>query len=175
MKHTQKTKLPLSELPRWLLEATELKATALGRLSAMPVATRDFPLPGWGWSASEIIEHLILSEELTAGRWKEGVSKLPSAKTGLKAELLARFVAFGMGRTSIRVPTVPGLEPEGGSSITELERRWNTARQQLVEALPEDSNAAWVMHPVFGPLNSAQMGRIIASHLKHHLHHWPQL
>ena len=139
----------------------------------MPSSAREVA-PSGSWSAAGVVEHLVLVEECVAGPWQERLKAVPNAKAGVKSEITSRMVSFVMGRTGARVPTVAELEPVGGIGIEALEIRWTAARKRLIESLPEDNHAAWILHPALGPLSSLQMGRIMSSHLKHHLRHWPK-
>ena len=160
--------------PQWLVTATQLKQATLERLAAMPISARDVVSPPISWSASEIVEHLIRVEECVAGAWKDRLLSVPNPKAGFKSALLSRIVGFSFSNTGLRVPTVSELEPTGGMVINELLIRWDAARKRLCSELPDDEHAAWILHPVFGPLSSSQMGRMISSHLEHHLRHWPK-
>ena len=174
MATTHSQKRPNAKEPDWLAKATELKQVALERLAAAPNSERDVaPTPG-SWSASGIVEHLILVEECVAGLWQERLKAVPNAKAGFKSEMLSRMVGFVFSNSGIRVPTVAELEPVGGIGIEELTLRWTAARQRLTDTLPQDNQAAWVLHPALGPLSSTQMGRLITAHLNHHLRHWPK-
>ncbi len=170
--HSQKR--PKAEEPEWLAKATELKQVALERLGAMPKSERDIVSPPVSWSASGIVEHLILVEECVAGLWQERLMVVPNPEAGVKSGMLSRVVSFVFSKTGLRVPTVSELEPVGGIEIEELGLRWISARKRLIDSLPHDSHAAWILHPALGPLSSLQMGRIISSHLEHHFRHWPK-
>ena len=174
METTQSQKRPGAEEPEWLAKATQLKQATLERLAAMSKSARDIVSPPVSWSASGIVEHLILVEECVAGSWRERLMAVPNPKAGVKSGLLSRVVSFSMSKTGLRVPTVTELEPVGGLGMEELELRWVTAREWLVDTLPEDDHAAWILHPALGPLSSWQMGGMISSHLEHHLRHWPK-
>jgi len=157
----------------WLDKATELKQVVMDRLAAMPAAEcLAVPSPG-AWSAAGVVEHLILLEETVPGLWRERLQAAGTPNVNGKSELLSRIVSFAITKTGLRVPTAPELEPKGGLGLVALERRWSDARAELVAALPDSPNAPWVLHPAFGPLSSAQMGRLLASHIEHHLKHWP--
>ena len=174
METTGGQKMPGAAESEWLVKATTLKQSTLERLAAMPKSGRDIVSPPASWSASAIVEHLILVEEHVAGPWREKLKAVPNPKAGVKSALLSRMVSFSMSKTELRVPTVADLEPTGGIGVDALESRWGDARKRLVDTLPEDDRAAWILHPVFGPLSSLQMGGMISSHMEHHLRHWPK-
>ena len=163
-----------SKTPDWLLESAELKDRVLARFAEMPEAFREKVTSKDAWSAAEVVEHLILVEEHVAGPWRNTLGSSESAP-GLKAGVSAAMVSTMFTRTNIRVPTVPELVPNGNLALPELTRRWDMARKECIAALPKDPKVAWIMHPVFGPLSSDQMGRILVAHLKHHLRHWPKV
>jgi hypothetical protein len=157
----------------WLAKADELKRVAVDRLTVMPLSQRSaVTMPG-AWSASDVVEHLILFEEMIPGLWSESLLSIPSPKVTLGSELLSRMLSFSVSKTGIRIPTLPELESKGGMELAAIASRWSEARSGLVVALPKNPNAPWVLHPALGPLSSAQMGRILAAHIEHHLRHWP--
>ena len=102
-----------------------------------------------------------------------GAIEMPSPKAGFKSGILINIVSFVVSKTGIRVPTVTELEPKDGMGFDELRARWDTARETLVATLPDDARVAWILHPSLGPLNSEQVGKLLAAHLEHHMRHWP--
>ena len=164
---------PRPQSAEWLDRATKLKEAVLVRLDSMPETQRAIaPAPG-EWSAYGVVEHLVLVEENIAGLWRQRLLEMPSSKVGIKSGLLSSIVSFVFSKTNFRVPTLTELEPKEVMGVDELRNRWDTARETLVAALPEDTRSAWILHPEFGPLSSDQMGRLMAAHLEHHLRHWP--
>jgi hypothetical protein len=164
-----------SKTPPWLLESAGLKEKVLSRFAEMPEALHEKVLSEVAWSAAEVVEHLILVEEHVAGPWRKALSENPPEALGLKPKILSTMVSTVFARTNMQVPTVPELVPTGGLGLPELKSRWAEASRELAVALPESSKAGWVMHPVFGPLSSGQMGKIFVAHLKYHLRHWPKV
>lgn len=168
-------KLPKSDSAgaEWLEQATRLKGVVLDRLEAMPEGQRNLASGSGDWSAAGVVEHLILVEENLVGLWKQKLMGIASPKAGMKSSLLSGMATFVMGKTQMRVPTVPELEPKGDIGHAALKERWGEAREQLIASLPADTGGAWILHPAFGPLSSDQMGKLLAAHLEHHLRHWP--
>jgi hypothetical protein len=164
-----------SRTPAWLFDLGALKKSVLAHYSEMPEVLREKKPSKAAWSASEVVEHLIIVEEQVAGSWRKEIGSGSPVPLGLKSHLLTTMVSAVMAHTHVRVPTVPELVPSGGLALPELTSRWEKARKELTNALPEYSKVAWTMHPVFGPLSSDQMGKIMVSHLKHHLRHWPEV
>lgn len=163
-----------SNAPAWLLEFVELKERVLARLAEMPEALRENPPSKDAWSATEVVEHLILVEEQVTGLWRKALGSSP-AVLGFKSGVLAAMVSAAFARTGVRVPTVPELVPRGDLALPQLTVRWGKAREELAAAVPENSKVAWIAHPVFGPLSSDQVGKIFLAHLKHYLRHWRQV
>ena len=164
---------PSPQDAEWLEKATVLREAVLVRLESMPESQRATPPAPGHWSASGVVEHLILVEEIVVGLWRQRLLERPSSRAGFKSALLISIVSFVVSKTDVRVPTVSELEPKEMMELDELRHRWETARENLVAALPEDPRRAWILHPAFGPLSGGQMGRLLASHLEHHLRHWP--
>lgn len=163
-----------STTPAWLLESAQLKERVLARFAEMPEVLREKEPSKDAWAAAEVVEHLILVEEKVAGPWRKELGNNPPVALGLRSRILTAMVSAVMGRTGVRVPTVPGLVPLGGLALPELTYRWAEARKELAAGLPENSKVAWIVHPVFGPLSSDQMGKLLVAHLKYHLLHWPK-
>jgi hypothetical protein len=158
------------------LESEALKEKVLERLGEMPEELRQRAPSKDAWSASEVVEHLIITEEQAAGPWRDSLRKNPSVvPLGIRSKVVTAMLAVGLGRSNMRVPTLPELVPHGGLSLADLSLRWSISRVDLAGALPENSEVAWTTHPAFGPLSSAQIGKILVAHLKHHLRNWPQV
>jgi hypothetical protein len=135
------------------------------------------PLPGQGrWTAQQIIEHLILTYEMTstAVRRQLKSGKVPRNRRNL-LEFLLRVQTIGLGYMPDGVPSIrsvrPGsYDPEPGLQIAE--RYMQTAEEMdalLVEARKKFGIQACGEHPLFGVMRVDEWRRYHAVHARHHL------
>lgn len=158
--------------PPWFDRAETLKTQVLDRLEAMVPEDRCVS-PGPGeWSAEQVVAHLVLVEELLVGDWHAAAQAAPGTKPGWRGALMVGIVSTLMA-SPLRMPTVPGLEPEETPDPRALPERWGAVRARLRSVLPAEDSALWIVHPIFGPLSCPRMGNFLVAHLRYHLRHWP--
>lgn len=128
---------------------------------------------GGGWSAIQVIQHLITAESGSVIYLRK---KLPSIDTvpmsgfgnWLNYQKIQWFLILPI---KIKAPAVVATVPEH-SSLTETIAKWGQARQDLYQLLaslkPEDLNRAIFKHPLAGYINLNQMLRFMDLHVKHH-------
>jgi hypothetical protein len=134
------------------------------------------PLPGQDrWSACQIMEHLILSYELTSSsvsrRLRTG--RVPKNKRSL-LQFLLRLQTIGVGYMPNGVYTIRSLRPadcdfESGAEIAA--RFLKTAEEMdgyLVEARKRFGIQACGEHPIFGVMRVDEWRRYHAVHARHH-------
>jgi len=134
------------------------------------------PLPGQGrWSAQQIMEHLILSYDLTSTTVSRQLKtgRIPKNRRNL-LEFLLRVQTIGLGYMPNGVPAIrtvrPGtLDRESGSEIAE---RFLAAAEEmdglLVEARKKFGIQAAGEHPIFGVMRVDEWRRYHAVHARHH-------
>lgn len=134
------------------------------------------PLPGQGrWCAQQVMEHLILSYELTSStvsrQLKAGrVSK--RRRTFL--EFLLRVQSIGLGYMPEGVPAIRAVRPshftpQPGSEIAErFLRAAEEMDVQLVAARKKFGIEVCGEHPMFGVMRVDEWRRYHALHARHH-------
>ena len=135
------------------------------------------PMPGQGrWCAQQIMEHLILSYELTS----TSVSRQLKMGRVLKnrrsmLEFLLRVQTIGLGYMPRGVPAIRAVRPvdytpESGAAIAE---RFLAAAEemdaQLVAARKKFGIQACGEHPLFGVMRVDEWRRYHAVHARHHM------
>lgn len=135
------------------------------------------PLPGQGrWCAQQIMEHLMLSYELTS----TSVSRqLKTGRVPKNRRSILRFVlrvqTIGMGYMPDGVPAIRSVRPdeftpESGSAIAE--RFLDAAEEMdrlLVAARKKFGIQACGEHPLYGVMRVDEWRRYHAVHARHHL------
>jgi len=117
--------------------------------------------PVWGkMNVGQMVVHCDLQLKLALGELKGAPMKTPVGRFPIKQ--LALYVL----PTPKGVPTMPELrDPVTGD--------WHSDREKLKtdigRVVQKDRNQPWPVHPAFGILSSSQWGRLILSHLDHHL------
>ena len=109
----------------WLEKATKLKEAVLARLESLREAERAVAPAPWEWSASMVVEHLILFEENVVGQWRQRLLEMPSPNVGIRSSLLRSIVSFVVSKTKARAPSLPGLEPKEAMAVCDIKERWN--------------------------------------------------
>jgi hypothetical protein len=126
------------------------------------------------WSVLEILEHLVLSEELSvnyAFKKIESPNTLRNVKwnTGLKVQLM-RFVFIL--NFKYKAPKVVLPHTSKSPTFEELNQRWEDSRillEELSNKSPGLLKKGVLNHPHVGFLNFKQMLVFIQSHYNHHL------
>jgi hypothetical protein len=124
------------------------------------------------WSLLEIIQHLVLSEREVLQGLPDS-KKLTARKRGLRARLSYPLV-LAVLRWNIPAP-VPsdGMVPDGNTSLSELQQRWDENLSWLREYLdtlgPEDLPRAVFRHPIVGPMTVVQTIHLAKLHFDVHL------
>jgi hypothetical protein len=134
------------------------------------------PLPGQGrWSAQQIIEHLILSYELTSTSVSRQLKtgRIPKNRRNL-LEFMLRVQTIGFGYMPDGVPSIRAMRPvnpdfQTGEVIAE---HFLQAAEEmdgfLVEARRRFGIQACGEHPLFGVMRVDEWRRYHAVHAKHH-------
>ena len=138
------------------------------------------PLPGQGrWSAQQIMEHLILSYQLTSAAVSRQLKtgRVPRSRRSI-LEFVLRVQTLGLGYMPRGVPAIRAVRPsestpESGAAITERFRAAAEAMDgQLVAARKKFGIQACGEHPLFGVMRVDEWRRYHAVHARHH---WKQL
>jgi hypothetical protein len=134
------------------------------------------PLPGMErWSACQIMEHLILSYELTSTSVSRQLKtgRVPKNRRSL-LQFLLRMQTIGLGYMPDGVRSIRTLRPtecEFVSGAVMAERFLKAAEEMdgyLVEARKKFGIQACGEHPIFGVMRVDEWRRYHAIHAKHH-------
>lgn len=131
--------------------------------------------PTGKWSITQIVTHLLTSEQLSLGYMKKkslGIEALQDS--GFK-----QVIVSGILKISQRIPfrykaprVIVEKTPES-LSIEEIMGRWNKTRADLKEFLEgiseQHSRRLIFKHPIAGMLNAEQALKFMYEHINHHL------
>ena len=145
------------------VEAVIATASALSPAALVRVA------PG-EWSALQIVGHLMLSSE-TVGAPNDGTK--PGKPLG---GVFHRLVIAALNLNARLPMPDEKLDPEtaltSDVSLDEVLRRWQSSREELraflASVTPQTLEHRPFTHPVIGPLTSAQLLELGASHTAYH-------
>jgi hypothetical protein len=135
------------------------------------------PLPGLGrWSAQEVIEHLVLTYEMTMEELNRqfGRGRALRRKRG-PLEVLLRLQTIGLGHLPRGVPAMLRVRPQnyraqGGAVLAErLLRKAEEMDALLVQAREKFGIQPCAEHPFYGGLRVDEWRRYHAIHARHHL------
>ncbi len=154
------------------LEAVErMRDQMLAELEARSPAVRSARPASGGWSALEVIEHLVLSEEsVTAGI--DDLAGRPPKRASLRSRIGYAMVLGVLALPMpVKVPTAD-MEPKGTRSLEELRKAWEESHRTLrrhIQAVHEGKVSGPVFsHPVSGALTTEQAIRMLSVHVKRH-------
>jgi hypothetical protein len=135
------------------------------------------PTPGQGrWCAQQVLEHLILSYELTSRELKKQIvsGRVPRNRRNL-LEFLLRMQTIGLAQMPFGIPTMRALrplewEPESGAMIA---ARFLEAAESMDALLVTCRKTFGIQacgeHPFFGVMRVDEWRRYHAVHARHHL------
>lgn len=135
------------------------------------------PLPGQGrWCAQQIMEHLILSCELTSSAVSRQLKagRVPKRRRSILGFIL-RVQTIGFGYMPHGVPAIRAVRPDKYTPQTgpEIVERFLKAAEkmdeQLVAARKKFGIEICGEHPMFGVMRVDEWRRYHAVHAKHHL------
>jgi hypothetical protein len=135
------------------------------------------PLPGQGrWCAQQIMEHLILTYELTSSvvsrQLKSG--RVPKHRRSI-LEFILRVQTIGLGYMPGGIPAIRAVRPGEYTpqSGAEIAKRFLKAAEemdvQLVAARKKFGIQICGEHPMFGVMRVDEWRRYHAVHARHHL------
>lgn len=134
------------------------------------------PLPGQGrWCAQQILEHLILTYQLTSDsvsrQLKSG--RVPRNRRNM-LEFLLRVQTIGLGYMPDGIPSIRAFRPgeftaeDGAAIATRFLAAAEEMDQQLVAARRKFGIQACGEHPFFGVMRVDEWRRYHAVHARHH-------
>jgi len=125
-----------------------------------------------GWSVSQVINHIIISEFGTTRYMSKkllGLPDLPS--TGVKNNFNAKALKIAL--KSNKKFKAPKVLPDPNNDTKEITlNKWEKVRKGLMAILetmpPEATKKAIFKHPVAGYLNPEQTAGFLQTHVVHH-------
>jgi len=130
------------------------------------------------WSVSQIVGHLILTEELSVGYINKKINAIKEVgRTGVFGELkMLVFIISQRLPLKYKAPKSLGEQPRSFPDFASLEKDWDAVRQQLkllLERFPEEGLKKKIYrHPVMGRCNIVHA---LISLKEHIAHHYPQI
>lgn len=125
-----------------------------------------------GWSISQVINHIIISEFGTTSYMSKKLLGLPDLKsTGIKNSFNANALKLALkSNKKFKAPKV--LPDPDNASISITINKWEKVRKGLLnmlETMPsEATKKAIFKHPVAGYLNPEQTAGFLQTHVAHH-------
>lgn len=122
------------------------------------------------WSARQIIEHLVLSDE-TVGRTQEaGAVGTEARMFRILPRSWRRALVLGAFRRDVVLPLPsPAVGPRGDALLPALLARWEAVRGEMRLALDSlRGDEPRYSHPVLGPLTAGQMLALSQTHAAYH-------
>jgi hypothetical protein len=165
----------MSDLTDALAVLAQDRAAFAAEYDALTPAPRSFRPPDGGWTADEVLQHVVKAETGTL----HVVSKQAAAgeaRRGVGTPDGARFAAVEAFMRSDRRTTMPAaavgfIAPTSPPDAGWRERlgAFDDAWDRLAETMPADLHDVALMdHPASGPLTAAGAARFTAGHLDHH-------
>lgn len=143
----------------------------LAKLDALPPAMHTARPASGGWSALEVIEHLVLSEESVMAGIDEPEGLRPRRRSLRSRIGYAAVLGVLASPIPVKVPT-PDMEPGRTRTLEELRATWHESHRVLrrhIQAVQAgEVSGAVFSHPVSGPLTTEQAIQMLAVHMKRH-------
>ena len=135
-------------------------------------------LPQHGWSAAQVVEHVLGAETGTLGYMRKKSSSGWDALEKTGDEHIAKSKAVNTRLASPEKYAAPSIlnEPTNQYSKTQLIQQWNQVRMEMEQFLgevdPMHNDKLVFRQPIAGMLNVLQAVEFMHHHLRHHI---PQL
>jgi hypothetical protein len=151
------------------------KEQLLQAVSAVPAEDFHYS-PGAGkWSISEVLAHLLASEQLSVAYMQKKIGAIKALKnSGFSASLrMGLLIVSQRVPLKYKAPKVIVSNTPQELALQEITNRWATVRQDLkkiLESLEEaDQKKLIFKHPLAGKFNAAQAIVFLKEHIHHHL------
>jgi uncharacterized damage-inducible protein DinB len=131
--------------------------------------------PAEGWSAGQVLEHVLGAEMGTLGYMKKKCSSGWDVLETAQDEHHNNSKAINTRLSTEERYKAPAVltEPSNAYSLAQMTAQWNMIRNDMHEFLkaiqPEHYNKLVFKQPVAGMLNVAQAVSFMYSHLRHHV------
>lgn len=170
--------LPMQPELQKLFDWIELqKSLLLNQIEPLTPAQLNAHPPG-KWSLSQLLAHLITSEQLSIQYLKKKIQAIEEQpNTGIIEELkmltliISQRLPFKFKAPKVVVDHTPAF-----SNVDEIKTAWNQTRSELKDLLSRFSHQHLkrkiYKHPIAGKLNIVQAMRFFQEHI---IHHTPQI
>lgn len=161
---------------RWI-KLSNAKQTLLEELNTWP-DDRIKETPKQGWSASQVLEHILTSETGTLGYMKKKSSSGWETLELTGEEHKERSNALNSRLVSAMKIQAPSVLPEPTNQYTliQLTSTWNKLREEMENFItsvdPSHYDKLVFRQPIVGMLNLLQTLEFLENHIHHHI---PQL
>jgi hypothetical protein len=139
---------------------------------------RNKPGPDGGWSAAQVIEHLIIYEEYVMAGRQKALEAGDTLKPALKGKLFTGMIRFFVSR-KMRFGTSKEFEPRMEIDIEKRLRDWTVLRQTMSEGLAtitaSELGSVFTIHPMAGALTAEATLALFSLHLDYHIRYFPNL
>jgi hypothetical protein len=141
---------------------SEARALMLGRIAGFKADS----VAQWGkMNAAQCICHLADQLRMALGHMKVGGTPGFFGRTVMK-----NLVLMGMPAPKGKVPTAPEIDQQtAGTKPTNYEADRKRLLELLDEFVGKSASFTYQAHPFFGPMSKQQWGKLVWSHLDHHL------
>lgn len=155
----------------WLDRIDVQRAAIVAEVAALSNDAQRWRAHDDGWSALDVMEHLVLAEQVVLGDLESAPTRMAPERTlghRLRLSIVWLVLRFGI---RVRVP-VDRMRPTGNATFDALRTQWDhqhLALRTLVTALDRRGLQRHIFrHPIAGPLNTPQALRLLSAHLATH-------
>jgi hypothetical protein len=139
---------------------------------------RIMPAPAGGWSAAQVIEHLILYEEFVMAGRQKALEAGDVLRPGIKGRVFVGVVRFFI-LMKVRFGTTKEFEPPAAIDLERRLKDWSGLRQAVAEGLASITapklGSVFTVHPIAGSLTAEATLELFSLHLDYHLRFLPNI
>jgi hypothetical protein len=161
------------------LDQIEIKKSEIvHRAMALSDSDRNKPVPGGGWSAAQVVEHLIIYEDYVMEGRQKALEAGDSLKPGFKGKLFTGLIRFFI-LMKMRFGTSNEFEPPMQIDLEKRLRDWGVLRQTISEGLASitasELDSVFTIHPIAGSLTAEATLALFSLHLDYHIRFFPNV
>lgn len=156
-------------------QLSDLKESAISQFKKVPTEKFNTRVIEGKWSASELMEHMILVERVSLNYMKKKFAGVETSKPSglihsIRLKLLSMFLR---SRLKFKAPPVVSDALAGTNSIDQLIAEWDLVRNELHEfytQMPASFASRLIYkHTIAGRMNPQQALVVMLEHGRHHL------
>ncbi len=151
------------------------KTILLQRLQSLPESTLAYSPHDTQWSITQVLNHLLLSEQLTLAYLKKKSLGLHQLNESGMWEVIKINLLIVSQRIPLKykAPKVLSQHTEPVLTLADITKQWDDCRQQFREFLEslseQDTRKLLFKHPLAGKFNILQGIIFMREHILHHL------